>query len=226
MVDEDKAPKAFLQIVKTAGAGEKIPCMYNPETVKISRSNKWEQLPMPGKGIKTAVFKGSEQGSFEIETLWFDTTDTGDPVTKYTDKLMALLDLDKKVQGTSENTNNARPPVVRFHWGHMVSFPCYVSSVDVEFTYFSSTGVPLRAKVDLELEQFSEDELAKQNPTSGTPFPHQVHRMLPGETLDRISAHYYGDSNRWRALAAANGIEDPLAVRPGALLMIPEITSL
>jgi nucleoid-associated protein YgaU len=50
--------------------------------------------------------------------------------------------------------------------------------------------------------------------------------MMPGETLDRISARYYGDSNEWRSIAAANGIEDPLAVRPGSLLMIPEITSL
>jgi nucleoid-associated protein YgaU len=49
---------------------------------------------------------------------------------------------------------------------------------------------------------------------------------MPGETLDRISAQYYGDATRWRALANANGIEDPLSVRPGSLLVIPEITAL
>jgi nucleoid-associated protein YgaU len=48
-----------------------------------------------------------------------------------------------------------------------------------------------------------------------------VHRVQPGETLDRISAKYYGDSTRWRELARANGVEDPLAIRPGALLNIP-----
>jgi hypothetical protein len=221
-----EAPKAFLEIVYTAGKGEKIACMYNPEKVKIQRGNSWDTLEMPGKGVHTALFKGSSPGTLDIDKLIFDTTDTGDPVTKFTDKLMGLLDIDKKVQGTNERTNNARPPIVRFHWGHMVSFPCYVESVEVEFTYFSSAGVPLRAEVDLKLNQFKEDELAKQNPTSGTPFPHQVHRMMPGETLDRISSHYYGDANRWRSLADANGIEDPLGIRPGSLLVIPEITSL
>jgi LysM repeat protein len=225
MPEAKKAPKAYLQI-EFSGGKEKIPCMYNPKKVKMSRSNQWDTLAMPGKGVKTALFKGSQPGTFSIDNLIFDTTDTGKPVTQYTDKLMKLLDLDKKVQGTNDRTNNARPPVVTFHWGKMVSFPCYVGSVSIDFTYFSAQGVPLRAEVDLSLTQFSEDPKSKQNPTSGTPFPHQVHRTLPGETLDRISARYYGDSNHWRALATANGVEDPLAIRPGSLLMIPEITQL
>ena len=51
--------------------------------------------------------------------------------------------------------------------------------------------------------------------------PVPVRRVQPGETLDRISARYYGDSTKWRLLARANGIEDPLAVRAGSLLSVP-----
>jgi nucleoid-associated protein YgaU len=47
--------------------------------------------------------------------------------------------------------------------------------------------------------------------------------VLAGETLDRIAARYYGDATRWRLLADANGISDPLAVRPGALLAVPRM---
>ena len=50
-----------------------------------------------------------------------------------------------------------------------------------------------------------------------------VHRVQPGETLDRISAKYYGDSTRWRQIASANGISDPLALRNGSLLSIPRV---
>jgi nucleoid-associated protein YgaU len=49
--------------------------------------------------------------------------------------------------------------------------------------------------------------------------------VQPGETLDRISARYYGDSTQWRRIAAANGISDPLSVRSGALLSIPRVSS-
>jgi nucleoid-associated protein YgaU len=48
-----------------------------------------------------------------------------------------------------------------------------------------------------------------------------VHRVQPGETLDRISAQYYGDATQWRRLAAANAVEDPLGLRPGTLLSVP-----
>ncbi|UUI76960.1 LysM peptidoglycan-binding domain-containing protein [Cellulomonas chengniuliangii] len=47
--------------------------------------------------------------------------------------------------------------------------------------------------------------------------------MLAGETLDRIAARYYGDSTRWRLLASANGIADPLELRAGALLSVPRM---
>jgi hypothetical protein len=218
--------KAFLEIIYNAARkGERVECMFNPETLSISRSNKWGTKGRPGKGIREAKFEGMDPGEMDLE-LWFDTTDTGEPVTKFTDKVLALMDLDKKLPGTDEKTNNARPPAVRFHWGRMVSWPALVDSVDIEFTYFSAAGVPLRASVDVSLKQFREDVLKKQNPTSGTPFPHRVHRFMPGETLDRISAQYYGDATRWRALATANGIEDPLSIRPGSLLVIPEITAL
>jgi nucleoid-associated protein YgaU len=49
-----------------------------------------------------------------------------------------------------------------------------------------------------------------------------VHRIQKGETLDRISARHYGDSTKWRLIAEANGITDPLTLRPGAFLSIPK----
>ncbi len=97
-----------------------------------------------------------------------------------------------------------------------------VSNLNLTFTYFSSTGIPLRAQMSLDLHQYEPSQaFGPQNPTSGTPRPHRVHRVQPGETLDRISARYYGDATRWRMLAQANGIEDPLSLRPGSLLSVP-----
>ena len=71
-----------------------------------------------------------------------------------------------------------------------------ITKADITFDYFSSEGVPLRARVTLSLTQFEPDgAFLRQNPTSGTPRPHRVHRIQRGETLDRISARYYGDAD-------------------------------
>jgi len=209
--------KAFLEIE----GGARVPCLFNPETITLGRRNNWSASPMPGKDVPQLRYNGGGSGWLRLD-LMFDTTSDGSPVTKYTGKIVGLMDVDKSLPGTDEKTNNARPPTVIFHWGDMHSFPCVVQDLSVTFNYFSSNGVPLRAEMHLDLVQFKPSKaFGPQNPTSGTPEPHRVHRVQPGETLDRISARYYGDPTRWRQLAAANGIEDPLAVRPGSVLSIP-----
>jgi hypothetical protein len=213
--------KAFLE---TEG-GDRVPCLYNPESLSLGRRNNWVSNPMPGKGVSRLQYAGATSSWMRLDLL-FDTTAQGVPVTDHTGKILALMDIDTSLPGTDETANNARPPTVTFHWGDLHSFLAVVEDLRLAFTYFSSTGVPLRARMQLELRQYERSHaFGPQNPTSGTPRPHRVHRVLPGETLDRISARYYGDSTRWRTLASANGLEDPLTVRPGSLLTIPRLES-
>jgi hypothetical protein len=181
--------KAYLELE----GGDKVPCLYNPETLSVGRANSWVSNPMPGKGVPRLQYAGAAGGWMRID-LWFDTTADGSPVTKHTGKLMKLMEVDPDLPGTDVARNNARPPTVVFHWGDLHSFRAVVSDLRLSFTYFSS---------------------------SGTPRPSRVHRVQPGETLDRISARYYGDATQWRRLAVANGVQDPLALRPGVLLDIP-----
>lgn len=210
--------KAFLEI---EGNAQQLPCMFNPAELTVTRSNRWHGDAAPGRGVPQVQYRGAESGAMSLN-LTFDTTDTGDPVTKYTGRVLGLMDIDPTLPASDPQSNNARPPYVIFHWGTLHSFKAVVTSLGLSFTYFSATGTPLRAKVALGLLQFAESAaFGPQNPTSGTPDPHRVHRVQPGETLDRISARYYGDSTQWRQIAAANAITDPLAVRVGSLLTIP-----
>ncbi|MGH9125324.1 MAG: LysM peptidoglycan-binding domain-containing protein [Acidimicrobiales bacterium] len=212
-------PKAFL---KTED-GTEIPCMFNPESLSVSRSNSWQSSSAPGRGVPTLRYEGASSGTFSL-SLFFDTTDDGTAVTTHTSKLLKLMEVDSGLPGSSDATQNARPPWVVFNWGDLHSFKAVITSLSLNFTYFSATGVPLRAKADLSLTQYQEElAFGPQNPTSGTPFPHRTHRVQPGETLDRISAMHYGDATMWRRIASANGIEDPLALRAGTLLAIPEL---
>jgi hypothetical protein len=211
--------KAFLEIE----GGAKVPCLYNPETLSVGRRNNWVSNPMPGKGVSQLKYAGASSGWMRLD-LVFDTTADGTAVTTHTGKILALMDVDPNLPGSDETTNNARPPTVTFHWGDLHSFTAVVQDLRLTFTYFSSSGTPLRAQMALELRQYEESQaFGPQNPTSGTPKPQRTHRVLPGETLDRISARYYGDATRWRLLADANGLEDPLSVRPGSLLDVPRL---
>lgn len=230
MADPEKAYLKFED-------GVRIPCMFNPERFSITKTNKWREAgggdtsiqTEPGAPARPKIaplmeFERAEAATIGGLELWFDTTDTGKPVTGYTDKILGQMEISTKLSGRSRAKGNERPPLVVFGWGQMTSFPCIITKATVSFEFFSSSGTALRAKVTLDLTQARPvDGHKRQNPTSGTPIPHRVHRVQRGETLDRISAQYYGDSTRWRMLAAANGIEDPLGLRPGSLISVPEL---
>jgi nucleoid-associated protein YgaU len=60
-----------------------------------------------------------------------------------------------------------------------------------------------------------------RNPTSGGVPGRAVHLLAPGQTLPGLARDAYDEPGAWRALAAANDIDDPLRVRPGATLYLP-----
>lgn len=215
--------KAFIEVLEGADKGTTIPCFYNPEKVGFSRGNNWEAKQLPGKPVSKLLYTGASAQKMNI-SLVFDTTDSGKSVmTTYTDKLLKLMDTDPKIGAPKGNTDKSlgQPPKVTFGWGTFRWVPAVINSANVTFDYWSADAIPLRATVDLSLTE-STTRLPGTNPTSGTPTPGTVHRVQRGETLDRISAHYYGDATRWRVLATANGLEDPLALRPGSLIDIPQ----
>ena len=211
--------KAFLQ----TETGTKLPCLFNPEKLSIGLATSWSGEQIPGQQTPSLRYGGGESGSLDVE-LFFDTTSDGKPVTKYTDELVKLLKIDTRLPGYSEEAQNGRPPWVKFHWGKFHSFKAVITSLDLQFVYFSQAGEPLRAHATLSMLQYEqEDDWPRQNPTSGTPKPARSHQVQPGETLDRIAARYYGDATRWRRLAEANGIRDPFDVAAGRVVDVPTL---
>lgn len=211
--------KAFF----TTETKQRIDCMFNPAKFAFSMTNRWNSEPVPGSGAPSLRYAGADSGKFSL-SLVFDTTATGKSVTTHTNKLLALMSINKKLPDYDPKRNSGRPQWVTFHWGsNLHTFKAIVTSLQVSFTYFSSDGTPLRANVEASFEQYEADQTwAKQNPTSGTPDPQRSHQVQPGETLDRIAARYYNDATQWRRIATANGVADPLALRPGMLLTIPD----
>ncbi|HEY8545539.1 MAG TPA: LysM peptidoglycan-binding domain-containing protein, partial [Acidimicrobiales bacterium] len=90
----------------------------------------------------------------------------------------------------------------------------------VRYTMFRGQGTPVRATVTVAMKELPIAP-ARQNPTSGGRSGHRTHRLVAGDTLASIAYAEYGDATRWRLLAEANGIDDPLRVREGAVLHVP-----
>lgn len=111
-------------------------------------------------------------------------------------------------------------PELKFIWGR--TYPVNLNQVTINYTRFSRTGKPVRALVDLTLHSVPGGSLVTPtNPSSGGMSGRRTHLLTGAETLPELSTQTYGEPGRWREIATANGIADPLRVRPGALLYLP-----
>jgi nucleoid-associated protein YgaU len=123
---------------------------------------------------------------------------------------------------TSIAMNNPCPPTVMFGWGpNIIMDQAIIKSMTVQHERFL-LGVPTRAKVTVQLESIPFGTLPGTNPTSGGLATRRTRTVVEGDTLPSIAYQEYHDPNYWRALAEANGIDDPLRVKTGTVLVVPE----
>jgi hypothetical protein len=204
--------------------GEVITCLFNPAEISVSKSNSWGSEDNKGGNAPQLRFQGGQSATVTM-SLTLDTSTTGEAVTTHTDKLLGLLKVDTSLPGADASNGSARPPWVQFRWGATTTFKAVLERLQLRYTYFSSGGVPLRAKADITLKQWADEaaSLPLQNPTSHTPRTHRVHRLVEGETLDKLAARYFRDPTLWRLIARANRIVDPLELPIGQPLIIPDL---
>ena len=126
---------------------------------------------------------------------------------------------------SSKDTDRPSAPWVKFKWGVLTGFVGYIKSVSAKYTLFSPDGKPLRAVCTVALEELP-NEPGKQNPTSGGLHPRNAHTVTEGDSLAAIAYREYGSPVHWRALAEVNGIDDPLRLRPGQVVLIPALEEL
>jgi nucleoid-associated protein YgaU len=218
--------KATFQRLSSPGGGPTGVAMevaYNPTEYALSKGAQLAEVPIPGLDMPILQFVRGHTETLTLE-LFFDSTENGTgalakPVTALTDRFYDLVKIDP---------NTHSPPVVLFSWGGTAfpgkerkSFKCVVANIRQQYTLFSPGGVPLRARLTVDLREYKtlEEQLTQLNLLSGDHTKATV--VTEGDTITGVAERAYGRSDAWRAIADANGIEDPLALAPGTILRIP-----
>jgi hypothetical protein len=208
--------------IRNLDTNKAITCLFNPTEYAFAKEVGWAEAADRGANIPQLEFVGGKPATLTL-SLFFDTNDTGEDVrTRYTNDLwdLALVNPDR----LDSKTNKGRPPECMFEWGNAWSFKAVVTSMTQKFTMFLEDGTPTRATVDLTLKQAHDPgRFPAQNPTSGGVAGHRTRVVQQRETLDLIAAEEYGEPRYWRHIAEANGINNPLRLRPGTRLALPPL---
>jgi hypothetical protein len=219
--------KAYFQRIKADGsAGAKLKVQFNPTEYTVTKANQIAEVPIPGLDSPILQFIRGQSETIALD-LFFDSTEDGTtvgakPVTERTDKFYDLIKMEAKTHA---------PPILLFSWGgkdfpgkDRPQFTCIVESVRQRYTLFDPAGVPLRATLSVTLKEYRTLG-GQQNAINPMTSDHtKAHVTREGETLAQVAWDEYEDPSAWRQIADANGLDDPLLVPAGAVLIIPRGT--
>ncbi len=229
---KDKPSLQKAKILSVDGKGKELntlECQFNPETLTISKSVEWH-APKAGDNQKEAQpllnapdleFGGGNPAEFSLDLI-FDTTILGNQdVRGYTNQLLSLT----LMGGGDSSKSDEEPPAVQFVWGELLLFVAVIKKIELHFTMFLPSGIPVRARAKVDFIQLMDEDskLASQNPTTRTP-ARKTHLVEQGDRLDYIAFQEYGQPGLWREIAKANHLENPLDIHPGQVLVIPKLS--
>jgi len=220
LIKPDKAKIVCVGANKPSGATE-IECMFNPTEYRLTQTLNVSRNQTPAKDGGTPEFSGTNAMTLTTQLFFDDFAATAGDVTP---KITTLLSWTHPTQ-SSHDRGRPCPPLVSFKWGgnsQLDNFSGYLKSVVVNYTVFRKDGTPVQAKVDITIEGQPES-IGGQNPTSHSINSRRVQTMIEGDSLQSIAYRELGKAAYWRAIADLNGIDDPMRVPAGTVLLIPTV---
>lgn len=213
-------------IIEKNDGNEEVTFSFNPEKYTIRSSVQYhEDKGISNEATEINVISGPSR---ELSaTLFFDSTVSGTSLIAMTEGMdNALEPVTKKTGKVEEGLwfygGTHKQPKVTFSWGNL-NFTGYLTSVNTEYTMFSMEGKPIRAKMDIVIQEvFDDAKSAKKSPFE-SPDRTKSCVITEGMSLWAIAGKEYGDCEKWRLIAKANHLMNPLDLTPGQVIKIPAL---
>jgi len=233
MIDptRDKPSLQKAKLIAVDGDGNDLAtldCQFNPESLKITKSVEWNAAKsgtstrdaQPQSNAPDMEFGGGHAAEFSLDLVFDTTTLDNQDVRGYTNQLLTFT----LMGGGKSGKEDEEPPAIEFVWGEFLLFLAVIKKIEITYTLFLPSGVPVRARVHLDLIQLMDEDgkQGSQNPTTRTP-ARKTRVVQQGDRLDYLAYQEYGQPGLWREIAEANHIENPLDLQPGQRLVIPKV---
>lgn len=229
----EQLQKASLVATYSDGSLEIFDVQFNPTEFTLDKAAQIAEISIPGLDTPLLQFVRGQNEKLTVD-LFFDSTESGTgagatSVTTLTDPVYSLVKIEP---------DGHAPPICTFIWNakfpgadlpavagnqRRSEFQCIVESVKQKFTFFSPEGVPLRATLSLVLREYKTLDRQLEQLNLSSPNRTHSHITAAGDTFASIATRFYRRPTEWRAIAAANEVDDPRRLNPGRFLRIPPI---
>jgi hypothetical protein len=208
--------------------GATIDCLFNPTDFTVAKTNNWTFKEIKGNSFPPPEYGGGLPRELTLNLLLDSTLVPSTPtVMSMCDDLFKMMEVPG---GQQAGGAESRPAFVTFSWGAYLGFKAACTSLTVAYQLFKPNGEPIRAEVRMTLKQTEPASTASAstanksgNPTTRALPGVAVHTVQEGDSLPGIAYKAYGDATRWRTIAEANGVDNPLHLRRGSALTLPKL---
>jgi len=139
------------------------------------------------------------------------------------DKLKPVSDQTKILEEAVQVVGSEhKPPLVKFQWGNL-NFQGVVKQLTEQYTMFTANGKPIRAKVDIHIEEVDTTGNSGKKSPFESPDRTKARTITEGMSLWALAAEEYNDAEKWRVIAKANNIMNPMDIRPGMVISVPAL---
>lgn len=209
----DKLKKAHIELLAGKKKGTAIPVLFNPAEYSVDMGATFQSASLPGLDTPVLQYVAGTGRSVTLE-LFFDTYGRvpPEPVTKHTQPIVDLVNVDGSLHA---------PSPVKLIWGSSLELTAIVEKVGQKYTMFLDDGTPVRATLSVTFREYRTVKEQLGDPPRESADVEKAHVVQHGDALWRIAAAEFGDPEDWRLLAVANDIDDPIALVPGQILLVP-----
>jgi phage tail-like protein len=201
-----------------SGPGGTVTFKFPPTDMAVTRTSE-QPRQVVAADLAGAPEATQDTTSYVLNNLYLDGTTVPDDVGKLTawaTKTSRELQRDK---GKAKLVPSL--PWLNYTWGSALPY-VQLSYLSVTYVRFGATGTPTRAKVNIKLtERRGSTPAGDRNPTSAGVAGREARVVVAGDTLPHLAEEKYGAPERWREIAEANGLDDPLRLRPGRSVYLP-----
>lgn len=228
-----------LNIIAFTDADRKIPyqepfvVMFNPTAYKEHFEVVYCNQNGAGSQGSPQVFNHIKPQVYDLEFLFDGTQVAGPPadlgiavslpgVNEVLKKPVYELVEEFKKLTYQMVKNEHRTTYLTLCWGDLIS-DCIMQSADIEYTLFTPSGHPLRAKVRATFKEDCEETLRVRKEGKTSPDLTHLRQVGEAENLPIMSQSIYKDPTYYMQLARSNKLKHFRRLRTGQKLSFPPI---
>lgn len=194
--------------------------MINPESVKHGRTIEYSTEQAADSNKAAAKYQNSPAATLSFE-LVLDCTGVVD--SKRVDMETEMKRLEVVIY--QYNGNIHRPNFVQISWCKDKLFKGVLTNFETTYTLFKPNGAPLRAKLSLEFEGYTDPYVTAAINGNNSPDMTHLVDVVAGDTLGNLSQRIYDSADFTVQLAQFNGLDKFRQLPTARQLTFPPLIS-